>query len=455
MIRKLPYWQRLGEWVLKSRWWLVALISGSILIFELVEYELERFGFDANTRFIFEIIFFVIFLPVTIGLALSGVSASRSELSRSIYFQNLMQNLDRELFYARSYDELGQLFTEFVRVVVPLSNAALYKYEQQTGKYKLIANWSLNNSSRFSDTEIQCTAEHCQLLRTITRIDVPGVERCEDSHLISSAGASTYYCMPFLFSNSPVGAARLHFASTDAPSPAQDRLLRDIASKVASVFQRIDLEQQVKEQIDSLSIEQQRLARDLHDSLGHSLAYMHLRLSQINMEFDQTATSALQTEVRALRDLAKEAYNQMRSILIALAPENNGNLKQVLLQYLDIVQALSNSQIQIQDRGQPRIIPPSVQRHVFFIFQEALTNIEKHASAREVYVELDWQEAGLKIDIADNGIGFDTALASENGHFGLKNMRTRAQEINAQFSLSSEPSHGTHIALYIPYEDES
>ena len=366
MIRKLSYWQRLGEWVLKGRWWLVALLSGSIIFFELIEYELHRLGIDANTRLILEILFFAILLPVSIGLALSGMSASRSELSWSVYYQTLKHNLERQLYDARSYDELAQIFMEFVRVVMPLSDAALHKYDQQADQYKLITNWSLNNNSRFSDTAIQCTTEQCPLLAMITRKDVIGVEPCADSHLTSLAGASKDYCMLFLFSNSRVGAARLHFASTNVPSPAQDRLLKEIAPVIASVFHRIDLEQRVKKQIDSLTIEQQRLARDVHDSLGHSLAYLRLQLDRISMEINDKQMNVLQQEVEELRDVANEAYDQMREVLISLSPGGNFNVSDTLLKYAERISQKASFTVDITQYGRPRALPPLVQQNIFY-----------------------------------------------------------------------------------------
>jgi len=80
--------------------------------FEYLEYELYRRGI--SIRFFYEVLFYGIFLPVSVGLALSGLSASRSELAWTTYYQNLKHNLERQLFNARSYEELGQVFLEFL-----------------------------------------------------------------------------------------------------------------------------------------------------------------------------------------------------------------------------------------------------------------------------------------------------------------------------------------------------
>jgi hypothetical protein len=197
-----------------------------------------------------------------------------------------------------------------------------------------------------------------------------------------------------------------------------------------------------------------RLARDVHDSLGHSLAYLRLRLDQISMELNVPGTDSLQQDVASLRDVAKEAYDQMRGILIMLSPDKDSDLDNVLMNYADKISRQVNFQIKFHQHGQPRTLPALIQRNVFYVFQESLTNIEKHAHAQQVDVELSWHETGVEIKVTDDGIGYDPALLVPNGHFGLSNMRERALESNAQLSILSQTGHGTCLTLNIPYENE-
>lgn len=453
MHQRSSVWLKLGEWLLKRRWWWVVLASIAIFVFEFLEYQLDQRGI--NIRFVYEILFYGILLPLSTGLALSGLAASRSELAWSIYFQNLKHNLDRQLYNARSYDELGQVFMEFVRVVIPLSSAVLYRYDQPSKEYKAIASWSLSKTSWFSDTGIQCTARQCPLLVMNAGQDITGVQPCQTFHLNASAGPSTYFCIPFFFSSARVGAARFHFTSANAPSSEQDRLLKEISPVIASVFQRIDLEQIMRKRNESVNTEQQRIARDVHDSLGHSLAYLRLRLDQISMEFNQTQTNILQQEVEALRDVAKEAYDQMREVLISLSPDAHFNLTDTLINYADRIGQRSTFKVSIHQHGKPRSFSSLIQRNIFYIFQEALTNVEKHAHACQVDVNLKWQESSFEMEIVDNGVGYDPTLQILDGHFGLKNMRERALESQAEFLIFSQPEQGTRLVLSVPYEEKS
>jgi signal transduction histidine kinase len=221
---------------------------------------------------------------------------------------------------------------------------------------------------------------------------------------------------------------------------------------MASTFHRIELEQSIKQRDDNINEEQQRIARDVHDALGHSLAYLRLRLDQISMELDQTRTDTLQQDVESLRDVAKEAYDQMRGILIMLSPDQDSDLDSVLMSYADKIRRQVNFQIKFHRHGLPRTLPAPIQHNIFYIFQESLTNIEKHAHAQQVDVELSWQETYLEVKVTDDGIGYDPAPLIASGHFGLSNMRERALASKADLSISSELGHGAQLKLRVPYE---
>jgi len=261
------------------------------------------------------------------------------------------------------------------------------------------------------------------------------------------------FCLPFLFSDALVAGARLYLLADTMLSPELVRLLKEVSPIIASTFHRIELEQGIKKRDDTITAEQQRVARDVHDTLGHSLAYLRLRLDQISMELNQTKTDSLQQDVESLRDVAKEAYDQMRGILIILSPDQDSDLDNLLMSYADKISRQVNFQINFHRHGLPRTLPALIRRNIFYIFQESLTNIEKHAHAQQVDVELSWQETYLEVKVTDDGIGYDPAPLIASGHFGLSNMRARALESNAQLSILPQPGQGTHLILNIPYEE--
>lgn len=453
MNRMSSIWLKLGDLALKRRWWWISFTSASVIFYEFLEYLPHVRGI--TPLFLFEVIAYGIALPLSTGIALSALAASRSELAWSTYYQNLIPNLALQLHRTQTYDELASLFLQFVRVVIPVIGVAVYKHEQNGRNFQVVLNWSLENAS-MSDLNFSCASDVCPFLT----VEDPGrdemaLQRCRDSNIVASSRGSSCFCLPFLFSNSLIAGARFYFSDSIRPSPEQTRLLKEIAPVIASTFQRIHLERMMERQGKQMTVEQQRIARDVHDTLGHSLAYLRLRLDQINMEIDQTEVNTLHKEMESLRDVAKEAYDQMRRVLNQLSPNDDSNLSSELVNYADKISQQAGFKFKIQSQGKARTLSPIVQRNIFYIFQEILTNIEKHAHARKVGIHLRWEETQFEVEVVDDGVGFDISNPIPNGHFGLHNIRERALESNATLSILSQPEHGTQFTLRVPYEGQS
>jgi signal transduction histidine kinase len=81
-----------------------------------------------------------------------------------------------------------------------------------------------------------------------------------------------------------------------------------------------------------------------------------------------------------------------------------------------------------------------------------LSNIEKHAQARQVRVEMVWETDSLTLAIADDGRGFDPTRLPFASHYGLQFMRERCERLNGSLSLQSTIGRGTHIVIHAPLE---
>lgn len=449
MAKELPTKHAIGRWLLNHRWWLVGLASLSVFSFEFLEYQLLLR--EVEIGFFIEIFFYGVVLPFATGMALSWLAA----LTFSTYYQDLKHNLNMQLYNANSYPELAEVFLQFVRVIMPLIGATFYRYDDETHNYKLITVWSLNKDPNCKEFPGDCDMEHCPSLPVQPGNNGMALHSCEVRNQGAFQDAASF-CIPFLFSNTQIAVACLYFAHGSSPSPEQARLLKEIAPEIASAFQRVKLENLVKYRNERLTVEQQRIARDVHDTLGQSLAYLRLRLDHISMEVDQTSEgNGLRQEVENLRDVAKEAYDQMRNVLTVLSPDTCTDLNSVLMNYADKICERAGLQLNFNSEGKTRALPALIQRNVFYLFQETLANVEKHAHARQVNVDVKWGKNSLEIAVVDDGVGYDPAALIPNGHFGLKNMRERALESNGQLLLSSQPGRGTRLILRIPLEDET
>lgn len=198
--------------------------------------------------------------------------------------------------------------------------------------------------------------------------------------------------------------------------------------------------------------ERARIARDLHDSLGHNLGFLHLKLDQLAGSEVSEEAIELQKSLEQMRDVADDAYEIVRDMLAAALPSNTADLATALLVRARAVGRRGKFQIRLASEGRSCTLSPVVQQQVLYLFQEALTNIERHAEAQQVDLHLEWQEDNLTITLVDDGRGFQPADLQLNGKFGLWIMRERAEEMNGRLELSSHPNGGTEVRLRLPLD---
>lgn len=195
--------------------------------------------------------------------------------------------------------------------------------------------------------------------------------------------------------------------------------------------------------------ERTRIARDLHDDLGSSL-------TQITLLSDRSAKEPvpeLQANIRKISATAREMAQSLDAIVWAVNPKHDtlDGLVEYLSQYAD--DFLEDTPIRCRLKLPPSLpgcmVLAEVRHQLFLAFAEALNNAIRHSSASEIQIELAADPTEFRIQIGDNGVGFDPASARVGGN-GLKNMRQRLEGIGGRFEILSRPSQGTQIKLAIP-----
>ena len=176
-----------------------------------------------------------------------------------------------------------------------------------------------------------------------------------------------------------------------------------------------------------------------------------MKLEQLLDEFAHSNNgSGLSAELKHLKDLADESYLFVRSKLEVSIPDSTPLLANYLKEHAKKVRERSKINIQFINNGETKAIPLELQQAVFFAFQEALSNIEKHSRASTVNVCLDWEMDKLFVTVADDGRGFDVHNVIGSKHFGLEIMRERMKEIGGSAEILSSTDAGTTIRLFAP-----
>lgn len=196
--------------------------------------------------------------------------------------------------------------------------------------------------------------------------------------------------------------------------------------------------------------ERHRIAQDLHDSLAQNISYLRLKLDQFSEDRRLRETADIQQEINYMRDVANEAYEQIRGTLTTLDPTCQSDLAETLRGSAMDIGERAGFAVVLESQPDRFPLDPEVCRQMIFICQEALYNVEKHAQAQVVNIQVDWGEKELTLCIADDGSGFDPDEVPTDGHLGLAIMSQRAQSIDGQLTIDSRTGSGTRVTLRVP-----
>jgi two-component system sensor histidine kinase DesK len=207
--------------------------------------------------------------------------------------------------------------------------------------------------------------------------------------------------------------------------------------------------------------ERQRIARELHDTLGHTLSLIALKGEVVEKLVNRHPERAMQ-EAREIRETARAALKQMRELVTEMkvayfADEYKHAVSlcstagiSLTLQY----QSVSNpnpSEIGMGDALLKNQLPltPLQETILAMCFRETITNVVRHSGATKCNIHLDIQEGEVLVSVSDDGIGVDAdqLYTSSNGIAGL---RQRLVMIDGHMSLSSSSGKGTNVTLHIP-----
>ncbi len=190
--------------------------------------------------------------------------------------------------------------------------------------------------------------------------------------------------------------------------------------------------------------ERNRIARDMHDSVGQSLAYLGFKLDRIVPMAD---SQPLQGELDTLRAEVRAVLGEVRDTLSDLRTDvtDERSLAETLGSFLDRVRARADFEVSYVHDDTGSRLPLVQERELWRVAQEAITNVERHARARHLRVH--WQTDGhhALLAIADDGQGFDPDRAGRSDSYGITGMRERANAIDARLSVESEPFVGTLV----------
>jgi signal transduction histidine kinase len=199
----------------------------------------------------------------------------------------------------------------------------------------------------------------------------------------------------------------------------------------------------------STSRERNRLARELHDTLAHSLSALSVQLEAVSAlwKVDPAAARKMLTQAD---ETTRTGLTEARRALQALraAPLEESGLALALRDAAQVAAKRGDLRLDLDVPELATTLPPAVEQGVYRIAQEALENVVRHARASRLSVKLACTLPDLELSIRDDGLGFaPDAQNGDSNRFGLRGMRERAAMLGATLQINSQPGQGAHICL--------
>jgi signal transduction histidine kinase len=231
-------------------------------------------------------------------------------------------------------------------------------------------------------------------------------------------------------------------------------LLHDVTARRQAQAQLVEQQRAL-----AMLSERERLARELHDSIGQVLGYAKMQAQAARARLAQDQVEAADGDLAQLVAVVQDAHVDVREYIMgAQVNSSNGHgflpaLRQYLVrfsQHYDLQTGLI-----APPEGVEGTLEPTVEAQLLRIVQEALTNVRKHAQAREVQVNVELAAEHVQVVVEDDGVGFDPAglAPGEELRYGVGFMRERAKEVRGSVEIESAPGKGTRVVVCVPCRD--
>jgi two-component system, NarL family, nitrate/nitrite sensor histidine kinase NarX len=272
--------------------------------------------------------------------------------------------------------------------------------------------------------------------------------------LTSDESVGGMVSLPLAIKGKVIGVLCVGHSEGRAYHEGEKAFLEAVANQIAIAIENARLYEHAGRQ--AMIEERERLAREIHDGLAQTLAFINMQ-TQLIEEIVQTNAIGGEAlhEMSNIRQGMNAAYQDLRVLLSGMKTPMDEDLYRTVDDYLKKFGMLNRLKIDLIIDDRP-ILAPMIEAHVLRIIQEALANVRKHARATSATVRIGRSGDGLRIVVEDDGQGFDAGTIPSDGreHFGLTIMKERVGELKGSFSIRSRQGEGTRVTVELPLETE-
>ena len=380
----------------------------------------------------------------------AGSQAQSVRLSRKTQSLDILYEIAASLSRPGSLEQLlGGFLDTFIELVD--ARAASVRLVTGDGHIRLIASRGLAPEVIERDSLMPAGRCLCGFVSTEGGLRVQsGTASCAKitGRAMLASDCVEFVVVPVQYQDRILGVYNLFL---DSPLSAMGEDVRDLLISVGRHLGLAIEKASLEGEAHRLAIMEERniIGNELHDSLAQSLIGMRLQLQVLSESLARKDFSAAQYDANALRRAMTQANADLRDLLInyRLKIDESGLVKTIE----NLVQRFvreTGIAVFFHNECTALALSPAQEVQVFYIIQEALTNIRKHSGAHNVRIMLNNEDDLYTVLVEDDGLGMaDVAEGISGEHAGLEIMRERTERLPGQIVIESEPGEGTRIVL--------
>lgn len=285
----------------------------------------------------------------------------------------------------------------------------------------------------------------------------------ELQYFVAFQSCRSILCIPLRAGFDNYGVLLFGSDRSDAFTEEHTELLTSVGTQATVALQNAVLyENLLNERNRIVEVEEEarkKLARDLHDGPTQNVAAIAMRMSIIQRTLERTPEQ-VPAELKKVEEIARKTTKEIRHMLFTLRPlvlENQG-LAAALDQLAEKMKETHTQAVAVRvSKEAERALDGAQQGVIFYIIEEAVGNARKHAQAQLISVTVNRQEDVVVVQIADNGVGFDTGAVEANydsrGSLGMVNLKERTELLGGTLRIESKLGRGTNITVLVPIRD--
>ena len=436
--------EKMLQWLAKYNWRVVGAILLFLVILEIFEILQKGEPFTDPYHATELVVYMAVF--VTVGILLNFLKKANAAQDHALGILNHKYHIIEELTKLDHWDKLTNELARIPSTIAAVEASRVAVPNPISGQLEAIACWNVEGSN---DSDFNQDCQKCLSERKESEFLF---QPCHQGLALSDPTVySQEYCLPINYSNKLLALIQFKLNPGEDLSPNQKDIFENIRPDMAMVLKASQDQKKLADMrhAETALAERHSISMYLHDNLSQNLAYLCLKLDQFAASDDQLFEEGW-IDLQRMKDAANLSYEIVRGMIETIHPATTPHLANLIRAYANKISQQTHIEISISQSGMEVPILPEIQQTIFYVFQEALSNVEKHARAENVNIVVGWEEDKLTVTVEDDGIGFEPEHIDRSKHFGLEIMQERIDKVNGRIDFQSSPDSGTKVTLFVP-----